>query len=712
MDDPEIAPKNDDEWMELWRQSFDDLAPLCKDKKDARDFYGQRTEIERAYFKGDDVSMFLRPRHKEKDPDLPTRFQFRYCNGSFAVATRVITNNKIDAIYQQLDEDNQRNDYVSMSNEIAKRIDAIDTPKSGRDLIHGLENLLADYKQQKNANKQRDVEEWIKKSKEKTEALEKEEMRQLHTDADQDAQGEEGGGGGDSDGDEKEEEEEEEGEKEEKAETLEETHFENVRDVKLSDGDRGGKKDNDDKEKKSRSCHIFIKKTVNLTWADRCSNAYTIPLDEVSLTNPDPHPDYAPFKDVDKESGQEITRFNWITDSFITAALFVMNTTTGSHVSSNIWRETKIRIRIPCAFDGTDKELLVVDHERARIISMPLAKETGEEYKIPALQNGKTSFKPLHCSLSSSFIAVAGYRQGENAPTVLVINRRFHCVTFINTDIPVSSMVLSNMQPSTLLMGFVDGTIIRHDLNLAVTQTPTGIPGITGGTFSKINHVDIYPPTLEGTGDDVLQACTERSDETAYTDAANIQLLRKKDCVLHTGYTKPVTRILERGHRILASSPAGLHLFRLFDWEVEERRVTMGLLHNASFDFRGNLLLLHKNNNSVELVQLHECHLNVTLNPPSGLNPPPPEMSIECSTVVMHDNAITVFHGDGTRRVMELKTYDEIINRSKLLISGDNDIDNEERRTKSFLTKLLPSSTKGGKKKTKNVKVNNKKKKK
>jgi hypothetical protein len=170
--------------------------------------------------------------------------------------------------------------------------------------------------------------------------------------------------------------------------------------------------------------------------------------------------------------------------------------------------------------------------------------------------------------------------------------------------------------------------------------------------------------------------------------------------VLHIGEPHPVTRMVERGKRIIASSCKGLHLFRLFTHEKQERRVNMSLEHNASYDFRGNLLAIHKENNSVQLVQLHECTLEASLAPPSELQPAPADMLMEISSIAMHDECITIFHGDGTRRVMQMKEYDELKNRPL----RDKEVTPEERSNSFLSDTTVPVAAVAEKKKKKATK--------
>jgi hypothetical protein len=416
-------------------------------------------------------------------------------------------------------------------------------------------------------------------------------------------------------------------------------------------------------------------------WPDVTPNAFYAP--ESVLVDDVPH-----------------TYYDRIASDRIHGTLMGLNTLPSAN-STSLWRNLKTKVQIPCAIDGLigmyeghgQQQVLIVDHDRAYIVGMPSGEETGESYTIPRLPSGDASFKVVGCSLLDHHILIMGYRYKSNAPSLIVIQRPRGAghwgVTLFCSDIPMSGAVLSRSKLNTFLLGMLDGTMLRVNI-------PTTWNGdIRPGAHTPVHTITIYPPK-KNLGQDVF----ERIQAEPRAGTTVLQLLKtSKDRVFHVGDAVPVTRIVERGRRIIASSAKGLHLFRLFALEKKERRVTLSLEHNASYDFRGNLLVIHKENNAVQLVQLHECTLEAALNPPAGLNPSPPDTMIELSSIVMHDESITIFHTDGTRRVMEMKNYAELKKRPL----EDKPAVTPEQKSASFLADTVVgggAKKKGGKKKT------------
>jgi hypothetical protein len=199
-------------------------------------------------------------------------------------------------------------------------------------------------------------------------------------------------------------------------------------------------------------------------------------------------------------------------------------------------------------------------------------------------------------------------------------------------------------------MGMKDGTLLRF---LLPTSASPAKKGMVKPTFFV--HYPVQEPDMEAL------AAIRKSRGHAY----NIELFRwdktvgpatAEDWVLHTGKPVAITRIVEHGQRIVASSAAGLHLFRLYmAADNEDRRITMALHNNVSFEWRGNLMVILKQTNALQLMQLFECRLEATLAAPASLQPSPPESTVEWNAIAVHDQAIVVVHVDGSRRILELK---------------------------------------------------------
>jgi hypothetical protein len=338
-----------------------------------------------------------------------------------------------------------------------------------------------------------------------------------------------------------------------------------------------------------RPCHVIghlseiLRKVEGNPWAEYVLS----PLKDIFWPTVDIEPAYYPAFD---ETGA--TRYDWITDETIHGVLYGVNTLP-SAASASLWRPFKTKVQIPCAFDGrvsadgSVQEALIVDHDRIYIVSMPTGIETGESYLIPRRDDDKRSwFKQLSCSLSERHILVMGYAYKTDMPSILVINRLDATMTRFCSSIAMASAILSPTQPDTFLLGMIDGTILRVNIPTKANG------GISMKVMQNRIRTTIYPPK-KNLGKDVLETILARPN----ADPSTVELLslkKKADRVLHIGEPHPVTRIVERGKRIIASSCKGLHLFRLFTHEKQERRVNMSLEHNASYDFRGNLLAIHK----------------------------------------------------------------------------------------------------------------------
>ena len=238
-----------------------------------------------------------------------------------------------------------------------------------------------------------------------------------------------------------------------------------------------------------------------------------------------------------------------------------------------------------------------------------------------------------------------------------------------------------------MLIGFVEGTLLR-------------VPLIA--SYSDMNMYSYYPPN-DTKYDELDKEHGKMYSDTDYESLWTMRLQGKirhcinkyhHDYIMWCGEPVPLTRIVEHGKRIVASSSSGLHLFKLgipdapvIDKEKKvsaktvaiakgslERVIHMPLQNNASFDFRGNLLVLQKCNNALQLCNLHTYKLESVVGAPTGLNPLPPDMHVECSAVSVHDQRIVFMHADGSHRILELMDYHKYnnpVSRSKALTDED-----------------------------------------
>lgn len=689
--DPDLAPHSDAEWMELWRQSFPDIADECKKPEDAIVFYGRQTEIERSFCKGTDIAHYFRGGFAYKDPDIPYTFRLRFVNNYYGLGTYVLRLSKVDEVSDSIREENERTDHVKLRQEITSRIEKADTTLELNNILTAVQKITVEFRDKGKTEKEQECREWEKLCQDKIELIKKSEP--LQTDVDQSV---------------------EKGKEENEDEDFT-RHGDEVPDVKLLEQDLGGvrdivvkpdeqlvtktsteeeeqeqhenPKDTGKKKRKELLPHTITFLTRQLKSVGKKGDIYDIPFQELLLHTPDIEKEYEPFKDIDKETGKEHTRYDWITDRYFTGTLCAINATAAS-VNTSTWRETKVKVRIPCSVDGTQHEAVIVDHLRIRIIKMPEAQATGEVYHIVPFDvvaktgnaNPKTPFKSLHCSLSDRYIEVTGYRENTNVPVIMVIDRKDKTVTLLATNIPVSSCILSNVGgPPSLLIGFMDGSLVRHPLLFPINSDESTLT--KGITYER--------------------------------PAAGTEKYRTRS-IDHAGYFKPIRKLVEHGNRIVACTEVGLHLFKDFlpttetckplgEDEEFEGRIDMALQNNASFDFRGNLMIVHKSNNAVQIVQIHDCKLESTVSKPVGLKPEPEDMDVEMSTIAIHPNAIIIFHLNGTRRVLEMKGYAELMSRGisttdrTIVDENEDDRAKETRKKNSFLPKELSSSKTKGK---------------
>ena len=622
--DPELAPKTPEEWLELYKQSFDDLpVPALAQAQHA---FHARIAIERAFSRKESTMVYFRPRYQDTvDSTTMIRFQFRYANNTYALATRVNCTDKVDAMYDSIIEQGRAHDLVTRDNDMKHEIRECKTVAACDKVLKNIHLLKDHYKNNLPAEAEADkcATEWLEFC-----IAKRTEIAAAVTVGDDD---------------------DVDGKDEEPVE--------------------------DEPVKGERPCHVIGQVSYSIGADGKLPLALHRPIPVIDTR-------FAPSRickpGTTTPSGE--VRFDWITEHRIVGQLYGVNTLAVSGTNS-MWRKLNTLVYIPCAMDGLEKEVVIVDHERVMIVAMPSGKPTGECYwivdppfgrvkkNIPPQQ--KSDFKMTRCSLSTRYILVNGYRRGSDIQSAFVIHRDGGWITMFDTSVPMSYAILSTTMEDTILFGFVEGTLIRHP-----------IPTQKSLRYGK-QRVCVYPPLhpvmvarLTPLSDSLPEKLNEamktalRLQRKACGAMASVENAAVKyndspetygDWVMHVGEPNAVTRILERGRRIIAATSHGLHLFTTFGlipYDVVEdeggRRVTMNIRNNASYDFRGNLLIVHKTNHAIQIMQLHTYKMEVALDPPTVLVPQPPDMDTEHSTIAMHDRTIIVLHSDGTRRVIEL----------------------------------------------------------
>jgi hypothetical protein len=345
----------------------------------------------------------------------------------------------------------------------------------------------------------------------------------------------------------------------------------------------------------------------------------------------------------DPETDKEIHPFDQIVNRGIKGTLWALSTVPEgmAHVH---WRELigtdsgryavkhNVSVRLPCHIDSAHNECVIVDHREIRVISMPTGDITGERYSLRPSTKCATSFKAMGVSMNDRYILVLGRVRCYVNPIMILINRKDRLVTYYYSDIVITTAQLStegkrplppagheDHQPKSnsdvhLLLGFINGDIIRCPLgeipNWAVEN-------------HQVSRLFVFrpddPPAKKN------KKGKKKDDKATTSVDPHADLIAKfqglglnpvvvplsSACIFGIGSALPVVRIVEHGNRFVAQSADGLHLFRLAAPEGTERRVNIRLLHNVGYDFQGNLLVLHKANNAIQFVQLHDCRLEV-----------------------------------------------------------------------------------------------------
>lgn len=699
----EVELKSDEEYQTLIEQNFDDIASTNTGGVDyAKSWYERRVQLETGFFSGKACSLQVRQRYQEDGTGGEDRFQVRTVGETFAVATRVVNTLEVDEMYARIAEDAQKHEFRSMAGQVTARIEGATSVDDCESIIVLLGKLLEKYIADRQLAREREARAWMVMCTARRDVLLQEK---------------------------EEEEPKGEGEGEEEED-------------KDEDGDE--KRANEERKKaeeKAKAVESRATIVIGVTTAvySKRQDVGRLFLTDRNVLVPDVHPTYVPAKEYElvdekeksdkkekevsladlltkarkeegKETGddeketkdegaaaaaverREITRFDRITDERIKSTLYGINLTPGC--SSGKWRDLKTPILVPCAVSSHDKTVLVVDHDKARVLIMPTGQETGEEYKLTD-ENGKVIFKVVGCSINGSWILILGYRLGQNMPTLLTISRHMQGgkmtrMTAFSTSIPMVSAILSEtptqpdekgMVHSSMLVGFVDGTLLRLPVQ-PIIELSSAIIMIAP---TRIKHARL------------IEQGERRRAQKKYGAAVYVPPFNG-DEVLWSGHPVPLTRIVEHGRRIVASSPIGLHVFKLNIPEFlelpnpdnesgekikkpSERIAHLALEHNSSFDFRGNILAILKVNNCIELVNLHTYKLDACIGAPSGLNPAPPDLHIECSNISIHDQRILFMHADGSYRSLDLNDYN--IYTAPLAKSRQL---NSEDRAASFLT--------------------------
>ena len=661
--DPAIAPKNEAEWEALFTRSFDDLAPSVAatikgqapntaNRITWQQRFRERVELEKRIFGNKDVYSFM----KVAPAFLAdTRFQCRWVGPLFAVATAITCNDTNDVIYEAIAKESKARELQTFSNELKLRVAEAKTVTKGEELLGAIVKALESFEE----TKDKDAIEDTKLLKALCEAR----LSVLKENEGAGAVGE------DSLTDE-----------DDPAAIVE------ADDLAVPSGEEGSKKMRQQAapvvpkevpltpefDPTQMSQEALKDKLAKLPRPVHVLSTLTVALGEDGIfpfeliadpkTAPPAHTVFAHQTDY-KGRGP----FEQITDKTMHGTLWTCSMYPTSQ-SSCKWRPMpKTKIQIPCAFAGHEQELLVVDHDKAYIIVMPKGKATKDVYPLRRDPTHKTQFKISHCSLTAEHVMLVGFQPNNTRPIALLYNRRKRLCTAMQTSIPITSATLSQHEKSTVLFGMKDGTVLRVAIPCAPSKKHKPV-------FA------LYHPVVSAPNPEALQRLRKARGDYRIDDTTVIP----QDWILHVGAPLPVTHLVERRQRLIASTTTGLHLFKLYLPDTDEdRRITMTLRNVVSYDWRGNVLVTLSQDNSLRMLQLHECRLEATIGAPVGLNPKPPECTIDCKAISLSDQAIVIVHMDGSRRVLELKDSAQVVAAST---SNDaNDFRTEEEKARSFL---------------------------
>jgi hypothetical protein len=192
-------------------------------------------------------------------------------------------------------------------------------------------------------------------------------------------------------------------------------------------------------------------------------------------------------------------------------------------------------------------------------------------------------FKATQCQIDETRIAIMGLHKDCSVPVLMVIERGTHRASFFAATRPCTSFTLT--KDNTMLMGCADGTIARVN------------------TIKRK-----YAGRCMGSADGM-----------------------------------PVKWIVERGNRIVSHSDGGISLLDFV--EGNDTRVRMMLPGNVSYAFYGNMLVLHRDDNTTIFANLFTHKVEVS-------KPAIPE-AVDAksytfySSICLRDNELIIVYNNG-----------------------------------------------------------------
>jgi hypothetical protein len=645
--DPAVTPTNEEQWRALFETSFNDLAndPKPSDRT-WEEHFKRRTALEKRYYSNEDAMCFIRtaPGFIEN-----TLFQARLVTPDYALATVVTCTDESDRVEEAAADDRRETASYLLLNELSLRIGEATTEAGCQEIADALTSLKKRQEERSRTDKDEltKIVKLVDECKARLDYI-KAQLAAL--------------------------------EAHKNAETGKDTVVDDlffidpetmrtgaVQPVVRPDGEQSQAAHTAQLATLPRPSHVISAVSVNLT-----EGSLLVPLSCLSADSVPPatQPLFAHRLDY-KGRGP----FEQIPQGTMKGTLWTLNMEPSRHGKTE-WHALKTGVQIPCTFAAHKKEVLIADHAQAYIVKMPSGKRTAECYSLQDLGTpALPQFKTVACSLSPTHVCLVGYRRSaiSTSPLIVVIHRQTRLCTFLQSDVPCVSAILSLTVADTLLMGMKDGTLLRYQLPSA--------PSRKGRPSFKL-----FPPlvdALESYGG-ALTALRKSRGATYHIEV----FAGSQDWVQHVGRPVPITRIVERGQRIVLSTSAGLHLLRMFHPEDSEgRRVLMSLHGNASYDWRGNLLVILKETNALQILQIHDCKMEAKLDPPVMTGGDhPPESASEWSAIALHDQSIAVIHPDGSRRVIELRDPAHFVEPDEKA----PDLRSEEDKARTFLPEAKP----------------------
>jgi hypothetical protein len=621
--------------------------------------------IEKAFMAKEETETYAVPWYRDPKAEpgvLESYAAFCYANAKYAIARRVVVTDEVNEIDKRVAEEQERQEHFTLMHVCTRDVESAVTKEQCTELAARLEKHVLALETAKKHEQQAEMYKLLRKCKEKLEAMESEKKQ-------------------------------EQGDVPETLVANETKHAPSATSAECTVAeqfDRSLKAKGRNKKKKKQEEQI--KRCTHAIWKASfqvANGGRDLPIEEafphvkcmikskmkidMQHVPPVETRDVTPPKEEEKKEEEEdgkgkeeeederpkvyrvIHQFDRIPEDKVVGHLL----TTNSESKISPWRATGVKVVLPATFNGTEQELVVVNHEQVRIFDMPWCKEKETYYIVPeqmvktkktATDSSRTLFKTVHPCVSAAYVLLFGYFEGTDVPALLCIDRHAKIMTVMLSDVPMSCVVLSSTQSNTALVGLHNGVVLRVDLSHCI--------GATARKNKQRQQLMLYPLTDKTLPENYqseleyyAQVCSGLVKVVSpYTDPAQ----RGTRNTFFAGNVRPVLRIVERGLRVLSMTSDGIDLYRMMEEWKDENVVTLGKRNVATFAFMGNLLVALMYDNSVAMMDLVRGVMDRIDGPPIALKPPPPPTTQNIEAVVVHETSVVVFHKDTTRRIISL----------------------------------------------------------